>query len=171
MKGGVGFLTPPFLLWSIMAIQSALTELNKRTAKDVVSLLKKMVVSMTDFAKRPYSTIMHPRGGRSAQSRLNDTGRFASNWAMVEYASSMGFAIRPSTAVHSGNTTYADIVRYNDKNDNYNKHIDNPPELTPSSKQQIEEQQWFRDYVNEMGELLNKESGEVAKVVELKIGA
>ena len=153
-----------------MAIQSAIMELNKRTARAVVMAYKEMVRSMIDFAGRSYSSLKHPRGGRSAQSRLNDSGKFANKWVVIDEVSSREISIKTNDSIHSDNVTYSDIVAYNDKNSNrVNRNIDNPPELTPSSEKQIEKQIWFTDYVTELGEILDKECSDVPKIIEIKI--
>ena len=153
-----------------MAILSALNELNKRTAKSVVRVLKKMVTDKVDFNGQSYSELKNPRAGRSADSRLNDSGKFANGWVVADYANAKGFAIRTNAQVHSGNVTFNDIVAYNDKNSSrVNKHIKIPPELTPSREEQIENTEWFRRYLDELTEVIDKESGDVAKVVHITI--
>jgi hypothetical protein len=143
-------------------------DLNNKTAKALVKTMKDMVKRKVDFAGKKYSALKNPRGGRSAQSRLNDSGKFADNWVMVDGVNDKGFNIRPSNANHSGNVTHADILKYNDANSSeVNGNIDDPPELTPSKDSQVTEMSWFDTYERKMGEIITQDLADIGKMTEI----
>jgi hypothetical protein len=149
-------------------------KLNLTTAKKVVAILKKMVRDMTDFDGKPYSQLMNPRAGRSADTRLNDTGRFADNWVIVDNASPEGFAIADSKGIHKGGISYSAIRMYNDKNSGFtNQNIEDPPALTPSSDDQVSSMEWFKEYTKAVQDLIDADIKEnmvdIKKEITIKV--
>lgn len=141
-----------------------LTQLFKTYADKYVKKMTELVHRKRDLRNSAYSPIKHPRKGRSAKSRLNDTGNFRENYVDSEYTKD-SLTIKGNASNHSsGRVSYTDIINYNNRNSGFtNDGIVNPPLIFPNRPQDIQQSR-------ELAMLNQKFEEDVVKAIQIQSG-